>query len=75
METFYNQDPLRYLNAEDSDFEDLDMGHVVTETGFFLAVESDYLEPKMFQEAWDYNDPEKQEKWRNAIQKEICDMI
>ena len=35
LETFYNQDPLRYLNAGDSDFEDLDVGHMVNETGFF----------------------------------------
>ena len=57
LETFYNQDPLGYLNVRDSYFEDLDMGHVVTKTGLFLAVESDYLEPKTFREAWDYNDP------------------
>ena len=35
LETFYNQDPLQYLNAEDSDVEDLDMGNVVIETVFF----------------------------------------
>ena len=53
METFYNQDPLRYLNARDSYFEDLDVGHVVTKTGLFLAVESENLEPKKFREAWE----------------------
>ena len=35
LETFYNQDLLRYLNAVDSDVEDLDVGHVVTKTVFF----------------------------------------
>ena len=35
LETFNKQDSLCYLNAGDSDFEDLDMGHVVTETDFF----------------------------------------
>ena len=47
MDKFYNQDPLQYLNAGDSDFKDLDMGHVVIKT-VFLAVESDYLDPKTF---------------------------
>ena len=53
---------LRYLNAGVSDFEDLYVGRGITETGFFSAVESDYLGPKTFREAWDYYDPEKQEK-------------
>ena len=75
LETFYNQDPLRYLNEGDSDFEDLDVGHVVTKADFSLAVESDYLDPKTFQESWYYNDLEIQEKWRNPIRKEIRDMI
>ena len=75
LEAFYNQDPLRYLNKGDSYFKDLDVGHVVTETGFFSEVERDYLETKTFREAWDYNDPDKQENWRNAIRKEIRDMI
>ena len=39
LETFYNQEPLHCLNADDSDFEDLDMGHVVTKTGFFSGGE------------------------------------
>ena len=39
---------LRYLNAGDSVFENLYVGHRVTETGLFLAVESDYLGLKTF---------------------------
>lgn len=35
LEKFYNQDPLRYLNENDSYFEDVDMGHVVIKTVFF----------------------------------------
>ena len=53
LETFYNQDLLQYLNARDSYFEDLDVGHVVTKKGLFLAVESENLEPKKFREAWE----------------------
>ena len=26
-------------------------------------MDSDYLEPKTFREAWDYNDPEVQKRW------------
>ena len=48
--TGYGQ-TLRYLNAGVSDFEDLYLGHGVTKTGLFLAVESDYLGPKTFREA------------------------
>ena len=32
-------------------------------------------EPKTFQEAWYYNDPEKRKKWRMVIRKEFSDMI
>ena len=55
--------PLRYINAGDKDFEDVVVGHGVTETGLFLAVESDYLGPKRCCEAWDYNDPEIKKRW------------
>ena len=48
------QDFLGYLNENDSDFEDGYVGHVVTETVLFLAVESEYLRPKTFREDWDY---------------------
>ena len=36
LDTFFNLDPLRYLNEGYSDFEDLEVGHVVTEK-FFLG--------------------------------------
>ena len=35
LDKFYNQDPLRYLHEGDSDFKDLDVGHMVTKTGVF----------------------------------------
>ena len=71
LETFYNQDPLRYLNEGDSDFEDLDVGHVVTKA-FFSAVESDYLEPKTFWEALDYNDLEIKEKCKTRFENKFA---
>ena len=35
------------------------------------AVESNYLEPQTFEEAWDHADPHDREKWREAIRKEL----
>ena len=62
FETGYGQ-LLRYLNAGDSVFENLYVGHRVTKTGLFLAVESDYLGPKTYREARDYKYPEIQKRW------------
>ena len=39
------------------------MGHGVTKTIFFSAVESYFLGPKTFREARDYNDLEIQKRW------------
>ena len=38
------------------------------------AVNSDYLEPKNFYQAWNHEDPIERENWRGAIQKEFNDM-
>ena len=38
------------------------------------AVQSDYLEPKNFYDAWNHDDPIERESWRGAIQKEFNDM-
>ena len=59
----------------DNDFEELDVVNIVFESGFYSAVESDYLEPKSFREAWDQKDLVIRELWQNAIRKEIRDMI
>ena len=83
LETFYNKDPMRYLDETndflyrnlDKDFEDTDVGNIIFESGFYSAVESDYLEPKSFREAWDQKDPVIWELWKNSIRKEIRDMI
>ena len=32
-------------------------------------------EPTKFQEAWDHEDPLQHNKWRDAIKKELRDMI
>jgi hypothetical protein len=34
-----------------------------------------YIEPKTFKKAWNHPDPTQRAKWREAIQKEFCDMI
>ena len=38
------------------------------------SVESDYLEPSTFEEAWNHEDPKERESWRGAIKKEFQDM-
>ena len=56
LETFYNKDPMRYLDETNDfldrdlneDFEVSDVGNIVFQSGFYSAVESDYLEPKSF---------------------------
>ena len=87
METFYNPDPASCLDKSGEDVEEknknLDnppeesglfcMENV--DSGFFSAVESGYEEPKTFREAWDHPDKEERKKWREAIRKEIWDMI
>ena len=45
------------------------------EVGYFSAVNSGYSEPQNFEEAWNHPDPILREKWRNAIMKEIQDML
>ena len=38
------------------------------------AVNSDYLEPTTYYQAWNHEDPEEQKNWRGAITKEFDDM-
>ncbi|CAJ1934699.1 unnamed protein product, partial [Cylindrotheca closterium] len=39
------------------------------------AEDTNYKEPKNFQEAWNHPDKYQRDKWREAIRKEFCDMI
>ena len=40
-----------------------------------MAIMSDPEEPQDFHQAWWHQDPQEQEKWRQAIWKELSDMI
>ena len=40
-----------------------------------MAIMSDPEEPQDFYQAWWHQDPQEQEKWRQAIWKELSDMI
>jgi hypothetical protein len=42
---------------------------------FVTSVESGYMDPQRFDQAWDHPDPNKKENWRNTIRKELHDMI
>ena len=45
------------------------------ETAFIGAIDSGYMEPKTFKQAWEHTDLEERKKWRDAINKEFHDMI
>ena len=38
-------------------------------------VTTQYVEPTIFDEAWNHPDPKQQEFWRSAIRKEFRDII
>ena len=40
-----------------------------------MAIMSDPEEPQDFEQAWWHPDPQEQEKWRQAVKKELSDMI
>ena len=62
LEKFYNPNPGSVINED-------------TEAGFYSAVKSGYEEPKTFRQAWHHTNEEEKLLWRNAIKKEIRDMV
>ena len=62
LQTFYNPAPGEFTKA-------------AMEAALLGATDSGYAEPKTFREAWDHEDPETREKWREAIRHEFRMMI
>ena len=47
----------------------------ILEVAFIMAIMSDPEESQVFHQAWWHPDSQEQEKWRQAIWKELGDMI
>ena len=61
LQTFYNPNPGELAE--------------IAFYAFISTMQGGNDEPKTFREAWDHPNPEKREKWREAIRKELRDMI
>ena len=66
LTTFFNPHPETHVN---------EAGEMCAETGSYGAVTSGYEEPKNFSEAWNHENEHDLTLWKEAIRKEIKDML